>query len=128
MALEVEGVPLRSASTAEWAASSVILDVGELGVDTTTGETRLGDGSSAWVALKSVSPRRGVTTLVAGSKVVADTQITANSRILVGYQSLGTVTTPKSLGVTARVNGTSFTITSSDGTDTSSVAYAIWQN
>lgn len=69
--------------------------------------------------------RTGVATLVAGSKVVADTSITALSRIQLTIQSLGTVTAPKAIGVTARVVGTSFTITSADATDTSVIAYHI---
>lgn len=69
--------------------------------------------------------RTGVATLVAGSKVVADTSITALSRIQLTVQSLGTVVVPTAVCVTARTPGTSFTITSAGGTDTSVVAYHI---
>jgi hypothetical protein len=69
--------------------------------------------------------RMGVTTLVSGAKVINTTAVTANSRIFVGVQSLGTVTTPKTVAVTARSAGTSFTITSADNTDTSVVAWKI---
>jgi len=69
--------------------------------------------------------RLGTATLVAGTVTVANTSVTANSRILLTVQSLGTVTAPKSIAVTARVAATSFTITSSDATDTSVVAYHI---
>jgi hypothetical protein len=41
--------------------------------------------------------RMGVTTLVSGAKVINTTAVTANSRIFVGVQSLGTVTTPKTV-------------------------------
>ena len=45
--------------------------------------------------------------------------------ILLTAQSLGTVTAPKALAVTARTPGTSFTITSADATDTSVIGYTI---
>lgn len=67
----------------------------------------------------------GTATLSAGSVVVSTTKVTNNSRIFLTVQSLGTVTTPKAIGVTARTAGTSFTITSSDNTDTSVVAWMI---
>jgi hypothetical protein len=53
--------------------------------------------------------------------------VTANSRILLTVQSLGTVTAPKAVAVTARTAATSFTITSADNTDTSVVAYEIFE-
>lgn len=67
----------------------------------------------------------GVATLSAGTVVVSNTLVTANSRIFISIQSLGTVTTPKAIGITSRSAGTSFTITSSDNTDTSVVAWQI---
>lgn len=70
-------------------------------------------------------PRHGVATLVTGAKVVTTTAVTASSRIFLTTQSLGTVTAPKPIAVTARTAGTSFTITSSDATDTSTVAWEI---
>jgi hypothetical protein len=69
--------------------------------------------------------KMGVATLVAGTVTVSNTNITATSRIQLTAQSLGTVSAPKALAVTARTAGTSFTITSSDNTDTSVVAYYI---
>lgn len=67
----------------------------------------------------------GIATLVAGTVTVNTNQVTATSRVQLTVQSLGTVTTPKAVGVTARVAGTSFTITSADNTDTSVVAWTI---
>lgn len=67
----------------------------------------------------------GVGTLVLGTKTINTTKVTANSRIFLSIESLGTVVVPKTVAVTARVAGTSFTITSSDLTDTSSVAWII---
>ncbi len=65
----------------------------------------------------------GVATLVAGAVVVANTKVTANSRIFPASQADGG--TPGSLRISARTPGTSFTITSSSNTDTSVVAYII---
>lgn len=70
-------------------------------------------------------PIVGKTTLVGGTKTVAESSITANSIIMLTVQSLGTIVTPHPVAVTARVPGTSFTITSDAGTDTSVVAYTI---
>jgi hypothetical protein len=67
--------------------------------------------------------RSGVSTLVAGTVTVANTSVTANTRIQLTAQSLGTVTAPKALAVTGRSAGVSFTITSADATDTSVVAW-----
>lgn len=67
----------------------------------------------------------GVVTLVAGASVVATTKVTANSRIFLSIQVLGTVAAAKAIAVTARNAGQDFTITSEDGTDTSDVAWLI---
>ncbi len=69
--------------------------------------------------------KQGTVALVAGSKVVANTSVTASSRIFVTSQADGG--TPGWLRITARTPGTSFTITSSSGTDTSTVAYEIFE-
>lgn len=76
---------------------------------------------------EAANTKQGVATLVGGTVTVSNTSITANSRIFLTAQSLGTVTTPKALAVTARSVGTSFTITSADATDTSVVAYEIFE-
>lgn len=78
------------------------------------------------VAIKEgANAKMGVATLVAGTVTVANTSVTANSRIHLTIQSLGTVADPKPIAVTAKVNGTSFTIRSADATDTSVVAWEI---
>lgn len=69
--------------------------------------------------------KQGVATLVAGAVTVANTSVTANSRIFLTSQADGG--TPGFLRVSARTAATSFTITSSSGTDTSSVAYEIFE-
>lgn len=89
---------------------------GDLVCDTAGGGLTIKEGDNA---------RLGVATLVAGAATVATTEVSANSRIQLTVQSLGTVSAPQAVGVTARTPGTSFTITSADGTDTSVVAWEI---
>lgn len=65
----------------------------------------------------------GAATLVAGTVTVGNTRVTANSRIFLSNQNgAGVVGAPY---VSARVAGTSFTITSTSAADTSSVAWLI---
>ena len=71
--------------------------------------------------------KQGVATLSAGTVTVANTSVTTNSRIFLTAQSLGTVSVPQALAVTARTAATSFTITSASVTDTSVVAYEIFE-
>lgn len=65
----------------------------------------------------------GTATLVGGTATVSNTSITANSRIFLTSNTDGG--TPGWLRVSAKTNGTSFVITSSSGTDTSTVAWYI---
>lgn len=67
----------------------------------------------------------GVATLSGGAVVVSTTAVTASSRIQLTPQTLGTILRPAAVGVTARTAATSFTITSGDVTDTSTVAWVI---
>lgn len=124
--------PIRSGTSAEWADTSPadgegapILGLGEVGIDTTTGEARLGDGSSAWAALRSVVPKRSSVTLVAGAVTVADTSIKSTSVVQPVVKTLGTVTAPKVMRVTKNA-GVSYVVTSEDNTDTSTLDVLIW--
>lgn len=67
----------------------------------------------------------GVATLVGGTVVVNTNKVTANSRIFITAQSLGTVTLGQGLAISARSVGTSFTILSQSAVDTSVVAWHI---
>jgi hypothetical protein len=87
-----------------------------------------GSGTSKGIAVgEGGNAKQGVATMAAGTVTVANTSVTATSRIQLTAQSLGTVTSPQALAVTARVVGTSFTITSASATDTSVVAYEIFE-
>jgi hypothetical protein len=83
---------------------------------TVSGASTLGSTGTAMTRV-----RHGVATLVAGSVTVSDSTVTANSRIFLDSQSGGG--TPGWLRVSARTASTSFTITSSSGADTSTVAW-----
>lgn len=73
--------------------------------------------------VEGTNAQMGVATLVAGTVTVNTTRVTANSRIFLTHQnSSGTAGFVK---VSARVAGTSFTITSSSGTDTSDIGWHI---
>lgn len=87
-----------------------------------TGTSTLGSVGSPVTFIRS-----GTTTLSAGVAVVTDTNVTANSRIIVELHTIGTVTLPSAYGVTARTPGTSFTISASVVTDTSVVDWWMWQ-
>jgi hypothetical protein len=92
------------------------------GADTIIGGGQTGNGlrvSASGVAVSIL--RHGTAALVAGSKVVSDTTVTANTRIFVTSNTDGG--TPGWLRVSARSAGTSFTVTSSSGSDTSTFAY-----
>jgi len=83
-----------------------------------TGTIKINDGANE---------QMGVATLVGGTLTVNNTKVTANTRITLTIQSLGTVTVPTTVGITARVAGTSFTITSANVVDTSVIFWQLWE-
>jgi hypothetical protein len=91
--------------------------------DVLTGDIGLGTVGKCIRVNEAANGKQGTAVLVAGSKVVSNTSITANSRILLTSQVDGGA--PGFLRVSARSVGISFTITSSSGTDTSTVGYFI---
>lgn len=92
---------------------------------TTVGNVTLTDVGTGISIKEGTNATMGVSTLSAGTVTVTTTKVTANSRIMITIQSLGTVGTPKSIAVTARSAGSNFTITSEDVTDTSIIAWQI---
>jgi hypothetical protein len=77
---------------------------------------------------EGANAKQGIATLVAGTVTVADTAVTANSRIFLTGQSAGAgAATWGELVVSARTPATSFVITSSLATDTREVAYEIFE-
>jgi len=67
--------------------------------------------------------KQGTAVLVGGTVVVANTSVTSTSRIFLTTQTPGG--TPGSLYISARTPGTSFTVTSTSGADTSTLAFLI---
>jgi hypothetical protein len=125
--METETVPLRSATTAEWAASTLVLGVGELGVNTDTGEVRSGDGTNVWSSLPrhDGAKARGTAVLVAGTKQVTGlTGVVVGDLVLATVRTLGTVTSAKA--VLAVAGAGTVTITSADNTDTSTGAFVVF--
>jgi hypothetical protein len=121
-----DGVVLSSSATPDvpvtgkmriWTADGITLQLqGAQGVTPsfTIAGLRIVEGTNA---------RMGVATLTAGAATVANTTVTANTRIFLTSQVDGG--TPGFLRVSTRTAGTSFTITSSSGTDTSQVAWLL---
>lgn len=74
---------------------------------------------------EGVNAKQGLATLVGGTVVVVTTAVTANSRIFLTPQETALFT--GSLRVSARAVGVSFTILSTVGTDTATVAWEIYE-
>jgi len=106
---------------------SLITQNGNVGVDQTGNWYLSTPGGALYIAEGTGGCSSGIATLVAGTVTVNNTQVAANSRIQLTAQSLGTVTSPSALGVSARTPGTSFTILASQSNDTSTVAWFIVQ-
>ena len=69
-------------------------------------------------------PYTGTAVLAAGTKAVTEPRVTANSVIFVTTLTAGgTVGAPF---VASKTAGTGFTITSTSGTDTSTIAYRVY--
>lgn len=98
------------------AANTLQLATADFDVSSAGRGLRVAEGSNA---------KQGTSTLSAGTVVVANTSVTANSRIFLTAQTSGAA--PGALRVSARTAGTSFTITSTSNTDTSVVAWEIFE-
>ena len=96
-------------------------------IDVASGDVDVQTAGLGLAVAEGSNAKQGVATLVAGTVTVANTSVTANSRIQLTEQALGTVSVPSALCVSARVAGTSFTILASQATDTSVVAYEIFE-
>lgn len=97
-------------------APNLFASTGFVDVQTAGQGLRVAEGANA---------KQGTAVLVAGTVTVANTSVTANSRILLTTQAPGG--TAGFLVVSARTAGTSFTILSSNAADTSTVTYQIFE-
>jgi hypothetical protein len=91
----------------------------------TLGNFDIAGNGAGYATKEGGNCKQGTAVLVAGVVTVANTSITANSRIFLTSQADGG--TPGFLRVTAKVAGTSFTVTSSNAADTSTFAYEIYE-
>lgn len=101
------------------------MELTDAGHITTPGSVKMDTVGGGLFIKEGTNATSGVATLVAGTVTVNTTKVTAVSRIQLTAQNLGTIVTPAALAVSARSAGTSFTILSSDITDTSDVAWVI---
>lgn len=93
----------------------------------TVGQFRINTLGAGLSIAEGANAKMGTAVLVGGTVVVATTAVTANSRILLTAQVLGTVAVASALAVTARTAGTSFTITAAVATDTSTIAWILFE-
>lgn len=89
----------------------------------TDGSLSLAVAGGGLLIKEGTNARMGLATLVAGTVTVNTTAVTANSRIQLTAQSTGAA--PGACRISARTPGTSFVISSTSGTDTSTVAWQI---
>lgn len=101
-------------ASAAWAPGPALVTGGDVVVETPGRGVRIAEGSNA---------RMGTAVLVAGTVTVANTSVTANTRIFMDGQN--TSGTAGELSVSARTAGTSFVITSSNVADTRTVAWLL---
>ena len=67
-------IQVRRDSTSGWANANPVLDSGEIGLETTTGYTKIGDGSSTWSALSYLRvPQSSVTNLTTALEAAGTT-------------------------------------------------------
>jgi hypothetical protein len=88
-----------------------------------SGQFQINTAGKGFSIKEGSNAKMGTCTLVAGSCTVSNTSVTANSRILI--TSNADSGTPGWLRVSAKTASTSFVITSSSGTDTSTVVWEI---
>lgn len=110
------GTGARDTQYGRTAANTFGLTATDLDIVTAGRGLKVAEGANA---------KQGTAVLVAGAATVANTSVTATSRIFLTSQVDGGA--PGFLRVSARTAATSFTITSSSGTDTSTVAYEIFE-
>lgn len=103
--------------------STVIASMTATGVFNVAGDIRLNAAGSGLQVAEGANARMGTVNLTAGTATVANTSVTANTRIFLTIQSVsGTLGIPY---VDGRVAGTSFTITSTNSSDTSTIAWLL---
>jgi hypothetical protein len=100
--------------------------IGMTGVTTVTGNVILGTAGNKFVVKTGSNASAGTTAaMTSGAIAVATTAVDASSIILLCPKTLGTVTAPQALYVSAINSGVSFAVVSAGATDTSTVNWWI---
>ena len=97
--------------------SNIKTQDGDLELATEGNKILIKTGANASIGVSSA--------MTGGTITIPTTAVTADSQIFVQPAGLGTVTAPQALYVSAQVAGVSFTVTSADPTDTSTVRWWI---
>jgi hypothetical protein len=89
----------------------------------------VGGSASSGIRVKEggAGAKQGVVALTSGSATVANTSVTASSRIMLTAQNLSASGTNGALCVSSRSAGVNFVILSSQPADSSTVAYEIFE-
>lgn len=119
----------RRDTTANWVSYNPVLRAGEIGHETDTNRSKMGDGATAWRSLSYWSPSgalpvaaSGSVILSAGTSTVADTAVTSGTLLRLSRQAASGTLGELSVTLTP---GVSFTVVSSSSSETSQVYYEV---
>lgn len=112
---------LRNGTTADWEASTKILKLGEVGIDTTKNEIRIGDGEHTWKDLKIAGADQAAIQALIDQAEDKVTVVSAGDGTV--DEALATITSP-SQGDMAIVEQKFGAVATADGTRTSRTAYS----
>ena len=112
---------LRNGTTTEWEASTKILKKGEVGIDTTKNEIRIGDGEHTWKDLKIAGADQAAIQALIDQAEDKVTVVQAGDGTI--DEALATIATP-SQGDMAIVEQKFGAVETADGTRTSRTAYS----
>lgn len=112
---------LRNGTTTEWEASTKILKKGEVGIDTTKNEIRIGDGTNIWKNLKIAGADQAAIQALIDQAEDKVTVVQAGDGTI--DEALATIATP-SQGDMAIIEQKFGAVATADGTRTSRTAYS----
>lgn len=112
---------LRNGTTSEWEASTKILKLGEVGIDTTKNEIRIGDGEHTWKNLKIAGADQAAIQALIDQAEDKVTVVKAGDGTI--DEALATITSP-SQGDMAIIEQKFGDVAKADGTRTSRTAYS----
>lgn len=112
---------LRNGTTTEWEASTKILKKGEVGIDTTKNEIRIGDGEHTWKDLKIAGADQAAIQALIDQAEDKVTVVKAGDSTI--DEALATITSP-SQGDIAIIEQKFGDVAKADGTRTSRTAYS----